>query len=222
MVSKAQEAFDNNAKDIQRLIDLHQQEGGEARGRRYGLEVLNKSAVVLITAFWEAYCEDIASEGLEHIVNHARSSDALPAELKKQIANKVKKSPHDLEVWKLSDDGWRIYLRAHLEEMKEERDRKLNTPKTKQINDLFKVAIGIDNISKSWSWARKMTAERASKKLDKYVTLRGSIAHRGADNNTVKKADVVDYFEFTKLLVSKTGGKVNSHVKTITGKPLWE
>ena len=40
-----------------------------ARGRRYHLEVLNKSAIVLVTSFWEAYCEDIAAEGLAHIVN---------------------------------------------------------------------------------------------------------------------------------------------------------
>jgi hypothetical protein len=73
MASKARSAFDQNAADIQRLLDLHQRVGGDSRGRRYGLEVLNKSAIVLITAFWEAYCEDLAAEGLEHIVKHAKS-----------------------------------------------------------------------------------------------------------------------------------------------------
>ena len=68
MASKARKAYDANANDIERLLELHMQIGGGAPGRRYGLEVLNKSAVVLVTAFWEAYCEDIAAEGLEHIV----------------------------------------------------------------------------------------------------------------------------------------------------------
>jgi RiboL-PSP-HEPN len=68
MPSKARIAFRENVKDVQRLLDLHKDKGGIAQGRRYGLEVLNKSAIVLLTSFWEAYCEDIAAEALEHIV----------------------------------------------------------------------------------------------------------------------------------------------------------
>lgn len=141
MASKARAAFDKNAKDIKRLIELHENVGGTAPGRRRGLEVLNKSAIVLITAFWEAYCEDIAAEGLEHIVEHAESADALPNELKKIIAKKLKDQPHELEVWKIADDGWRAYLSIHLEELKKQRDRKLNTPKSDRINELFKSAV---------------------------------------------------------------------------------
>lgn len=221
MASRARAAFNKNAEDIQRLLELHQQVGGDAPGRRYGLEVLNKSAIVLITAFWEAYCEDIAAEGLEHIIKHAKSADALPKELKKLVAKKLKSADHGLEVWKIADDGWRQYLKDHLKELKEQRDRRLNTPKTQQINDLFKSALGIEQVSESWRWAKKMTAKRASEKLDKYVSLRGAIAHRGKHDTAVTKTNVTDYFEFVKSLVSRTGGRVNSHVKKASGKPLW-
>lgn len=221
MASKARAAFDSNAKDIERLLELHLKTGGSGAGRRYNLEVLNKSAIVLITAFWEAYCEDIAAEGLEHLVEHAPSADALPDELKKQIAKKICKDPHDLAAWKLSDDGWREYLRKHLADLKTERDRKMNTPKTAQIDALFKEAVGISKISSKWNWAKKMTVGRATEKLDRFVTLRGAIAHRGSDGKSVTKAQVTDYFEFIKKLVALTGGAVNNHVLKATKKPLW-
>lgn len=222
MPSKAREAFDKNAKDIEQLLKFHEDAGGNEPGRRYGLEVLNKSAVVLITAFWEAYCEDIASEGLEHIVDKANSADVLPTELKKILAKKIRdEKTNELEMWKLADDGWRQYLKSHLMDLKEQRDRRLNTPKTQQIDELFKSALGIEKISTSWKWPKNMTAVRASKKLDKYVTLRGEIAHRGQNKTSVTKTNAKDYFEFVKSLVSRTGGHVNSHVRKITGEKLW-
>ena len=55
MPSKAWKAFNQNAGDIQRLLVIHQEEGGTSPGRRYRLEALNKSAIVLTTSFWEAY-----------------------------------------------------------------------------------------------------------------------------------------------------------------------
>ena len=63
--------------------------------------------------------------------------------------------------------------------------------------------------------------KKASKKLDKYVTLRCEIAHRGIAAKTVTKAQVEDYSDFIKKAVSKTEDAVKSYVGRITGKPLW-
>jgi RiboL-PSP-HEPN len=219
--SKARKSLDANVKDIGTLLALHAMVGGTAKGRRYGLEVLNKSAIVLITAYWEAYCEDIAAEALAHIVKHARSSDALPNELKRQLAKELKDALHELEVWKIADRGWKKYLSERLERLKEKRNWDFNTPKTEQIDRLFLQAIGITKISSSWKWPKKMTVKRATEKLDKYVTLRGTIAHRGKDSTSVKKAQAEDYLGFVQRLAGKTGGAVNSHVKGITRKALW-
>ncbi|MCK4486250.1 MAG: hypothetical protein KAU38_05725 [Desulfobacterales bacterium] len=221
MPSKARKAFDANTKDIERLLELHTKEGGVQKGRRYGLEVLNKSAIVLITAYWEAYCEDIAAEGLEHIVKHSKSAEALPKELKKEIAKVINSNKNELELWKIADDGWKTYLKDRLSELQAHRNRKLNAPKSYNIDELFRSTVGISKISSEWRWAKKMTAKRAREKLDKYVTLRGEIAHRGKYSESVKKADIDDYFAFIKQLASKTGGAVNRHVKSITGRPLW-
>ena len=221
MPSNARTAFDENLQDIERLMELHEQEGGKSRGRRYGLEVLNKSAIVLITSYWEAYCEDIVAEGLLHMVMDAKSANSLPKELKKTIAKELKANKNELAVWDLADDKWRQYLQSRLDGLREARNRRLNTPRSDNIDRLFESGVGVVNISNSWKWAKKMTESRARNKLDKLVTLRGSIAHRGKALRSVTKAEVTDYLEFIKRLAAKTGGKVNSHVKSVTGKPLW-
>lgn len=220
MPSKARQAFDANAEDIQRLLQLHEEKGGVAKGRRYGLEVLNKSAIVLLTSFWEAYCEDIAAEAIAHVVAHAPSADKLPSDLRKLIAKELEADVHHLAVWRLADGGWRRVLTSRLASLQAERNRRLNTPKAAQIDTLFETALGIARISDGWSWS-KMTPDRARQKIDKYVELRGSIAHRGAAARSVKKADVKDYAKFLNRLVARTGGIVSSHVRTITGKKLW-
>lgn len=63
-----------NAEDIGRLLELHQDKGGTLKGRRFGVEVLNKSAIVLLTSFREAYCEDVAAEALDHVVTQSSVS----------------------------------------------------------------------------------------------------------------------------------------------------
>lgn len=221
MPSQARKRFDENAVDIERLLELHSEKGGTLPGRRRGLDVLNKSAIILITSFWEAYCEDVAAEGLEHIVKHGISSDSLPKEIKQIVAKELKSDPNDLAVWALCGDGWKKILKNRLSDLQEQRNKRLNTPKTQNVDDLFVKALGLSSVSSSWRWATKMTATRAREKLDRYVTLRGEIAHRGIAAKSVTKAQVEDYFDFIKSLVSKTGGAVNAYVRKITGKPLW-
>ena len=220
MASKAREAFDRSAEDVERLLEIHQDLGGDAQGRRYRLEVLNKSAIVLITAIWEAYCEDIAAEALDHIVNHVREASSLPKELKKRIAKEIKGDPNEIAIWDLADGGWKRRVKARLAALTVERNRKLNTPKSDSIDQLFVESIGLPAVSDAWRW-RKMKTRTARKKLDDYVTLRGGIAHRGKGTSSCKKAQVEDYFDHVKRLVAKTGGKVNTFVRRLTGTSLW-
>src|SRR5487761_296315 len=221
MSSKAREAFDKNLADVARLLELHRQEASDSPGRKFGLEVLNKSAIVLITSCWEAYCEDLAEEALNCIVEHAKDSNALSKEIKKIISKDIKKDDNELSVWDIADNKWRDVLRLRFQELKETRNRKLNTPKHKNIDDLFESAIGLSNVSKSWLWAKKLTVEKAREKLDRFVELRGAIAHRGKAETAISKAQVEDYLEFIKNAAAKTGGKVNKYVRDITGKDLF-
>jgi len=221
MPSKAWMAFDKNAADISRLLEIHTDLGGEAQGRRYRLEVLNKSAIVLITAIWEAYCEDLAAEALQHIVQHTRNPDALPVDLKKKIAKELEADLNDVAIWKLADQGWRGVLTKRLDDLAQERNKKLNTPKAENIIELFHSALGLTDVSSRWRW-RGMSVQQAKDKLDKYVSLRGAIAHRGQAGASCTKAQVKGYFAHVKRLVAKTGGSVNAHVRATTGSRLWE
>jgi hypothetical protein len=220
MASKARKAFDQSCLDIDRLLQIHGQLGGAAAGRRYQLEVLNKSAIVLITAIWEAYCEDIVSEGIQHIVTHSASADLLSKTIRKTIAKELKADLNELAIWQIADNGWRAVLQSRLERLSAKRSRELNTPRTENIKVLFSDALGIDDISKAWKWAG-MSSAQATKKLDQFITLRGEIAHRGAGQSSVTKWNVQDFLNHVKQLVRKTGKQVNTHVKNMTGQALW-
>ena len=61
--SRSRLAFEKNVEDdIQRLWEIHEEVAGPGRGRKHGVEVLNRAALVFISASWEAYVEDLAIE----------------------------------------------------------------------------------------------------------------------------------------------------------------
>src|ERR1700687_238438 len=203
MPSKARRTFEKSAEDVKRLLEIHRDLGGSAKGRRHQLEVLNKSAIVLITAIWEAYCEDIAAEALDHLVSYARSASALPKELKKQVAKELKDDSHELAVWNLADANWKQVVKARLQKLTDERNWGFNTPKSSPIEKLFLESLGLPALSSAWHW-QGMTSARAKKKLDDYVALRGAIAPRGSAASSCKKAAVEDYFDHVERLAVKT------------------
>lgn len=221
MESQARKSFDENLGDIDRLLALHEDKGGTEKGRRYGLEVLNKSAVVLICSYWEAYCEDIASEALAHLIKHAKSPDQLPKILRQVLATELKNDSNQLAVWRLAGSNWRKEIESRFETIKRQRNRKLNTPKSAEIDKLFSEAIGLENVSSSWRWSKKLTIDGARKKLDGFIELRGAIAHRGKASKSVTKAQATDFLSFAKNLAARTGGKVNTFVTQAVGSALW-
>lgn len=219
MASKALETLHNNATDIERLLELHEEKGGTTPGRKFGLEVLNKSGIVLITAFWEAFCEDLVDEALRHIIQFAPSANSLPVQFRKDIAAELQKHPHEMKIWELSGEGWRNYLSARADDLKRNRDFNWMSPKSKKVDKLFNEVVGLASLSSSWKW-KPLTVARAKEKLDGFVSLRGDIAHRGAAASSVKKVQVQDYFAFVKGIAEKSDEAVNAYVVGITSKPL--
>lgn len=86
----------------------------DAQGRRLGPEVLNKSAIVLITAIREACCEDLEAEAL-----HTAGLNYLA-------------------MWCLADAGWKTLTKALLATLMTDRNRRLNTAKADQQRMLEK------------------------------------------------------------------------------------
>ncbi len=150
MPSKARTAFTKNSEDVKRLLEIHEHLGGGDVGRRHRLEVLNKSAVVLITAVWEGYCEDLAAEAVEAIIQGSTDAKKLSLDLRKMIAKELEDDPHELAVWGLADSGWKKIIKSRLSRLQQERNWNLNTPKSGQIDDLFLPLCGVAVISRKW------------------------------------------------------------------------
>jgi len=212
-------AFDESADEVRRLLEIHTTLGGDAKGRHHRLEVLNKSAILLITAIWEAFCEDVAADALEHIVTNLSAASSLPKELKKRIAKDIEADHNELAMWSLADEGWKTKAQSRLTALVTERNRKMNTPNSQNLDEFFVKAIGMTKLSDSWRWAT-VSPDKAREKLNSYISLRGAIAHRGKASASVTKVQVEEYFAHVRRLADMTGEKVNVFVKNITGKSI--
>lgn len=220
MTSNAQASFVKNCEDINELQQVFADVTVADAGRRRRLGAIHKSAVVLLTAFWEAFCEDIAAEALQHLVTHAPDAQALPAELRKQVAKDLADDQNALAAWKLADDGWRSVLVSRLESLQEARNRKLNTPNTRQIDDFFHRTLGIEKISDSWHWAN-MNAQRAAEKLDENLIVRHQVAHRGQAAYTIWQYDINEYYNHAWRLVERTAAEIAGFLADATGVTPW-
>jgi hypothetical protein len=185
MPSTARRALTNNLTDVTRHLQLHAEAGSDGPGRRRGLEALNKSAIVLLTSYWEAYCEDIAEEGIEHIVKYAKSANALPKAMKRLIAKELKEDKNDLAAWSLADDSWRQLLVSRLDQYRASGKWNFNTPKPAQIDELFLDGLGIDRISDTWAWD-KTKASNSRDRLKSFVELTGPSRTEGKAMRALK------------------------------------
>lgn len=215
MSTVARTSFEANAKDVGYLLDIHTLIGGTEPGRRdAALQVLNRSGIVLVSAIWEAYCEDLAAEALGHMVMHATEPSELPTSLRRRVADELKKDPHHESPWKLAGDGWRAFLTERLQRLQDARNLGLNTPKADNIDGLFLKTLGLADLSEAWYWPG-MSAEQAREKLDRFIVLRGDIAHRGAAG--VRRKRVTEFLNHAKRLAGKTDAKVNAFVQDACG-----
>jgi hypothetical protein len=195
-------------------MEIHTELGGTERGQRVGLEPLNRSALVLLTAVWEGFVEDAAAQALQRLVEAASSPDGLPLRLRTTVARELKEDPHNLASWKLAGDNWRGHLQSRLAESADTRARGLNTPDSKRVEGLFDQTIGLEQITEAWRWQR-MTPHRAREKLDAMVRRRGDVAHGGepAGPATVQKAEVRRFREHVLHLVDTTEARVESFLR---------
>ncbi len=200
---------------IDQLLEIHEQIGGSGPGGRRDLEILNKSAVVLTCAFWEAFIENLAVEILLHFAKTAESTDALPIELKKTVVNNLGK--HELAPWTLAGDGWREILRERASRIARPDDRSLSTPCSTEIEAFVKKEAGISDFTSSWRW-NNVSAPQSRTRLDKFVMLRHAIAHRGGPVDvTVSKKHAREGYSLISRLTQCSLKHVNTKTEEYTG-----
>jgi len=134
--------------------------------------------------------------------------------VKKRIAKRLKDDRHQLAVWELSGDGWKNVLKKNLDELQQSYVRSFNTPKARNLQDLYRESLGIKDITSSWA-RPYMTRDKARKKIDHFVTLRGSIAHRGRAKTSVTKDQCGNFLALVQDIVPRVDEHVRKHVTAI-------
>jgi len=220
VASKANQAFLANKTDIDKLWLIHEDAAGAGPGRKHDVEVLNRAAIVFITACWEAYVEDVATEAFDFLLKEAATSDLVPAKVRTLASKELVEAKDQRRVWELADAGWRTVLQKHRDAVIKKWVSSLDTPKTRQVDELFEELIGLVSAHSHWCW-QNMTAEDATTKLDEYITTRGQIAHRVRHDDAVYKSWGTDYLDHVERLVAKTDKAVADHLNKVGKKRPW-
>ena len=204
-----------------RLTEIHTQLSGKSRGRKHGVEVLNKSAIVLLVACWESFIEGLATNAFDALFEQASGPQVFPNKVLVASSLALKQNANDMEIWKLAGDGWRSILSSHREDVLERHVGKLNSPKPEQITSLFENLLGLKNVTQCWSYQR-MSPKVAEKKLIELVVLRGDIAHKVTTSTYVQKATVMFYIDFIGRLAGRMSSRVGLFIEERTHHIPWE
>ena len=210
-----------NLKEVERLLEIHTKVAGSDVGAKHKVEVLNKSGIVLLVACWEAYVEDLAGSSFEFLLRRAKKPSFFPTKVLNMVSKKVREDKDDRRVWDLAGDGWKTVLRNHQNSVIKRYIGNLNTPKPKQIDELFDSLLGLSKISKKWSW-HKCKPAQARGRLEKLITLRGEIAHRVSATRSVHKSDVTQATSLIGRLAITSHNAVNASLRNRLGHSVWQ
>lgn len=210
MPSKAYKVFNNNLKQVDRLLKAFVEMRPPTRGRKF-LDHFTRAALIFLCSSWEVYIEQVANESGIIISKKLNKPADLPDTVKKNISTIVKSSNHELSPINFADDWKEFYcnqIRTYI--------AKLNTPKKDKVMELFNKYIGISG--------EKINAEVPSlNKINKIVTDRGSIAHNVYVDEYLKKETVDSYYQIVEQLVKEIEIMLWNYIPGVTdGKRPWQ
>jgi hypothetical protein len=195
-------------RDIEKLISNYQEIKGDGRGKR-SLDHLMRSGVLLLAAAWESFNEEVIYESAIFLSGNIEPKD-MPVEVKKNVSKSIVKDFEKNRIApfeKLTDDNWIEYYW----DLVWNDIQNLNTPKTRQLNGLYKIHLGIEEISSCYS----------DETLDDFVTLRGQIAHRMRTKEYFKLDKLKELITLINHLVKDTDYYLYAYLKELSGKAPW-
>ena len=198
------------------ISDIHANLTGTSPGRRHDVQVLNRSAVLLLVATWEAYVEDLAISGCRMIVEGTEVYGQLPKRALVMTSRRLENQKDETSIWTLAGDGWKNELLAQAEI----EASKLHSPDAAKIEALFENTLGLRSLSKTWHWAGS-SRENVIRRLNTLIEVRGEIAHRGEASDSVTKAYVESSGDLVRRLAAITSNRVRDHISVITGANPW-
>ncbi|MFH0990240.1 MAG: HEPN domain-containing protein [bacterium] len=162
----------DNLLDVRALVQIHEKISGLGPGYEHYFEVLNKSAIVLIVACWEAYVEDLASFSFDRILADVPDPKKWPQNVFALATKEIFKSNKPSRLLELTGNGWINLLKHH----RDNTIRRLHTPNAIRVDSLFDDLIGLPSLSSNWHWQGRSN-EAAKKRLHDLLQLRHSIVH---------------------------------------------
>lgn len=209
MPSKAYSTFQKNLNQVNRLIDTydHELERAPRRGKK-SLDHLTRAGLIFLCSSFEVYVESVTRETGKTITRKISKPKDLSAEAKKTISDAVKKEKNELSPILFYEDWKKYYNDLIFYETKQ-----LNTPKVKNIRQLFKKYFGIAE--------SKIDDENYPfESLDDIISERGDVAHNLYSEEYLKKAKLLEYTDTIKDCVLEIDKLLYNEIpETIKGKP---
>lgn len=128
--------FFDNLYEISELASIHTEIAGNTRGRKSKVQVLNKSAIVLLTASWEYYVEDLVREAFKFLLDNAEDHTAFPFSVLAKASKEIKNDKDDRRVWQLAGDGWKSILENYKNTILEKEIDYFHVPRPENIDEL--------------------------------------------------------------------------------------
>ena len=192
---------------------VHQHMKDAPRKVRTRLRTLDQSMVVLITAWWEAYCEQRVIESAGILFAHAPSPALLPKDLQRSLALSLKRDKNELSPWSLAGEAWRAEGIKHAESLVDG----FSTPNSVNTARLFRDAIGLKDVIDAWNQGAGPLSSRWT--LDEWTEVRHRIAHTSGPIPNLPKTRVKEYIALIRGLVRVTEDAVDSHLLKYTHQP---
>lgn len=203
MPSKAYGKFQKNLETVQRLNESFDTMRAARNSKGKGaFDHITRSAVVFLVSAFEVYCEDILCEGVELSIKFAGDAVKLPHSVKKNISAYVRNENNHVPPMSLCDEGWReVYsniVRVQVDH--------LNSPKVKNLKELFEKLLGIDPTS--------IDAISNINQLDGIIEFRGEIVHRVKSTTYVHIEIVKEHHNTINQIVIGVDRLIREHIKS--------
>src|SRR6056300_471806 len=210
MPSNSYQSFRNNLADTDKLISVHRHLNNGNPGKK-GLGYITRSGILMLSATWELYIESLLLEALQVVVDNTDSPSDLPSRVQETFSGLVKTDKKDsLKPLTLAGNGWRTELKLYAE-LKTER---LHNPNSEKVDKLYRDYLGMDALISSDLIEYK-------KPLDRFLSERGEIAHKGAAAKYVKINNIKGDRSMIFNLAQGADNIVLSHIKKISSSRAW-
>lgn len=204
-----------NVEDTRKLLNIYSEKVLKKRTQKEERLLLN-SYWVLMTACWESFIEDLASEAFDFLLRECKTSDAFPNKLKSIVTEKLVKDESPLGIWALADSGWRNELESKKKEVLEN----LNTPSSTNIDEMFFRLLGLRHLSSGWHW-HGIAVKGVNERLRSCIKTRGDIAHRVSTSENLTKRKVKNFGYFIYRLSVLSNNTVRIYIYNKTKKYPW-